>query len=85
MILKQILEALEFIHSHNIVHCDLKPENILFQDVQRCAIPSSFMHSAQIKLVDFGGSNFITSLKSLSPRQLYIQSRSYRAGDHPGH
>ncbi|KAK8832482.1 hypothetical protein WA577_002955 [Blastocystis sp. JDR] len=69
VILKQILEALEFIHSHNIVHCDLKPENILFQDVQR----------AQIKLVDFGGSNFITSLKSLSPRQLYIQSRSYRA------
>lgn len=35
VILKQILEALEFIHSHNIVHCDLKPENILFQDVQR--------------------------------------------------
>lgn len=33
MILKQILEALEFIHSHNIVHCDLKPENILFQNI----------------------------------------------------
>ena len=79
VILKQILEALEFIHSHNIVHCDLKPENILFQDVQRCAFASSFTRSAQIKLVDFGGSNFITSLKSLSPRQLYIQSRSYRA------
>lgn len=79
MILKQILEALEFIHSHNIVHCDLKPENILFQDVQQCASLVPLTRSAQIKLVDFGGSNFITSLKSLPQRQLYIQSRSYRA------
>ena len=29
--------------------------------------------------MDFGGSNFISSLKTLSSRPLYIQSRSYRA------
>ena len=33
IIVKQILESLEFIHTHNIVHCDLKPENILFQNI----------------------------------------------------
>ena len=30
-ILRQVLEALAFIHSHGVVHCDLKPENILIR------------------------------------------------------
>ena len=34
-LLKQILEALAFIHTHNIIHCDLKPENILICDVNK--------------------------------------------------
>ncbi|KNB45134.1 2-hydroxyacid dehydrogenase [Blastocystis sp. subtype 4] len=69
VILKQVLEALEFIHMHNIIHCDLKPENILISDKKK----------AQIKLVDFGGANFASSLQSASSHQFYIQSRSYRA------
>lgn len=35
VILKQVLEALEFIHMHNIMHCDLKPENILISDKKK--------------------------------------------------
>lgn len=34
-LLKQILEALAFIHTHNIIHCDLKPENILICDMNK--------------------------------------------------
>jgi eukaryotic-like serine/threonine-protein kinase len=41
-ITRQILEALEYIHSHGVIHRDLKPENIMV-DAQD-----------HIKLIDFG-------------------------------
>jgi len=44
-VLKQILSALAFMHSHNICHCDLKPSNILFATKNK---------EAQIKVIDFG-------------------------------
>lgn len=41
-ILIQILEALEYIHTHGVVHRDLKPENIMIDSDEH------------IKLIDFG-------------------------------
>ena len=46
---KQIISALDYIHSQNIVHRDLKPENILITKT----------HS--IKLIGFGLSNFYSN------------------------
>jgi len=63
-ITKQVLTALQYIHSMWLVHADLKPENILIKSYSRC----------EVKVIDFGSSCFVDdSLTS------YIQSRSYRA------
>jgi serine/threonine protein kinase len=63
-ITKQCLIALDFVHSLGLVHSDVKPENILLSSYSR----------AQIKLIDFGSSCYLTDRQSS-----YIQSRSYRA------
>uniref|UniRef100_A0A0X3PEF4 phosphorylase kinase n=1 Tax=Schistocephalus solidus TaxID=70667 RepID=A0A0X3PEF4_SCHSO len=53
MIMRQMLDAVSFIHSKGIVHRDLKPENILLdQDMN-------------IKLADFGLAVFITEKDEL--------------------
>ena len=47
-IFKQIISALEYIHSQNIAHRDLKPENILITKLK------------EVKIIGFGLSNFYT-------------------------
>ena len=63
-ITRQVLIALDFVHSLGLVHSDVKPENILLGSYSR----------AQVKLIDFGSSCYLTDRQSS-----YIQSRSYRA------
>jgi phosphorylase kinase gamma subunit len=41
-IMRQILDAIQYIHSHNIVHRDIKPENILLKE------------NLTVKISDFG-------------------------------
>jgi dual specificity tyrosine-phosphorylation-regulated kinase 2/3/4 len=61
---RQILNALEYTRTLQIVHCDLKPENVLLINPKK----------AGIKLIDFGSSCFISERL-----HTYIQSRFYRA------
>jgi serine/threonine protein kinase len=49
----QIINGIEYIHSHNIVHRDLKPENVLLTKEKK------------IKIIDFGLSNFYSKEGSL--------------------
>jgi serine/threonine protein kinase len=63
-ITRQVLIALNFVHKLGLVHSDVKPENILLGSYSR----------AQVKLIDFGSSCYLTDRQSS-----YIQSRSYRA------
>jgi serine/threonine protein kinase len=63
-IAKQVLTALDYVHSLRLIHCDLKPENILIRSYSRC----------EVKVIDFGSSCFVDDHLSS-----YVQSRSYRA------
>lgn len=63
-ITRQVLISLRFVHNLGLVHSDVKPENILLGSYSR----------AQVKVIDFGSSCYLTDRQSS-----YIQSRSYRA------
>ena len=71
-IMKQILSALNYLHSHGIVHRDIKPENILVEKQDKNFKKSHAKDEINIKLIDFGASNYykkneILTLKVGSP------------------
>ncbi|KAF9405928.1 hypothetical protein BGZ94_003314, partial [Podila epigama] len=60
----QLLQSLELLGRHNVVHCDLKPENVLLTHDTK----------SSIKVIDFGSSCFENEKV-----YTYIQSRFYRS------
>ena len=55
-IMKQILEALQYIHSKNIIHNDIKPANIMLKE---------YNSSNTIKIADFGVSTLLDNPQSI--------------------
>lgn len=69
-IMRQLLEAVEFIHSRNIVHRDLKPENILLDS------------NYNIKISDFGFAVTVTrddQLREMCGTPSYMSPETYRS------
>eukprot|EP00957_Ditylum_brightwellii_P025969 1963629-Ditylum_brightwellii.AAC.1 len=50
---RQIIEAVDFMHSNQIAHRDLKPENVMLDEHDN------------IKLIDFGLSKHLESAKTM--------------------
>ena len=56
-LLKQIISAVCYSHTNNIVHRDIKPENILLDDKSDDPL---------IKLIDFGGARYFSKNKKMT-------------------
>jgi serine/threonine protein kinase len=59
--IRQICEALEYIHSKNIIHLDMKPENVLCLS----------KNGNRIKIIDFGLARFYDPKKKLQVGPLF--------------
>lgn len=72
---KQMLEALEFLHSFRLVHTDLKPENILLLSGREVNCRGKIIpECTRIKIIDFGGATYDNEKKSS-----IVNTRQYRA------
>jgi len=69
LVARQVLEALDYMHSKGVIHADLKPENILLTS------PMHANRKPDVVLVDFG------SAVHLNERAVewYVQTRPYRS------
>ncbi|PIQ28892.1 hypothetical protein COW36_09415 [bacterium (Candidatus Blackallbacteria) CG17_big_fil_post_rev_8_21_14_2_50_48_46] len=65
-LMDQLADALEYVHSHGIIHCDLKPENIIV------------LKDQNLKLIDFGIAR-LEGVETPSSRDALVGTLSYMA------
>ena len=65
--LRQVLSALNFLHSHDIVHRDVKPENILFLYPEKTRGPDGQDIGLTVRLADLGVARY-HHVSSFEPR-----------------
>ena len=74
-IICQLLQALKYIHKHNIIHRDIKPENIIFSDRK---------NYSSLKLIDFGFTNiYHKKRKNLAGSPYYMSPEILEGNSYP--
>ena len=73
-IMKELLNALQFMHSRNVIHRDIKTDNVVL-------FSTSFFDDVHAKLIDFGTSNFMcpTGMKAYVGTERYMAPEVYDA------
>ena len=66
IIIMKILHAINYCHSHGVVHCDLKPDNIIFEAPNEENENDDILNLFGLKLIDFGLSSRIKKNKKLN-------------------
>jgi len=66
IIIMKILHAINYCHSHGIVHCDLKPDNIIFESPNEEEENDDILNLLDLKLLDFGLSSRIKKNEKLN-------------------
>ena len=70
-VLRQVLSALDFLHSHDICHRNVKPENILFVHPEGTTGPDGENMGLTVRLVDLGSARYHHA-SSFEPRMSTI-------------
>jgi len=66
LIMKQVLQAIDFFQSRGLLHRDIKPENFVIN-----------RDTYHVKMIDFGTSRDVSNTKP--PYTAYVSTRWYRA------
>ena len=75
LIAGQIIEAVQYIHGLGVVHRDLKPENIMVVE----ADPKENRTHPNIKIIDFGLSNYVDILQKNDNEEKLVGTPNYIA------
>jgi len=67
-IMRELLQAVDHIHTQGLLHRDIKPENIMFHDTTRDPLSPS-KHPKAVKLIDFDTAQ---TYEPLSPKAKHI-------------
>ncbi|ETW36092.1 CAMK protein kinase [Plasmodium falciparum Tanzania (2000708)] len=67
-IISQILQAVYYLHYHNIIHRDIKPENLMFR--HKKTKNKGYMYNYELVLIDYDTCHFINNLQPTSPNVL---------------
>ncbi|SOV15290.1 calcium/calmodulin-dependent protein kinase, putative [Plasmodium gaboni] len=63
-IISQILQAVYYLHYHNIIHRDIKPENLMFR--HKKTKHKGYMYNYELVLIDYDTCHFINNFEQTS-------------------